>query len=377
MQLSKKILPVISEKVLSPVPALFELPEKVLQFGTGVLLRGLPDYFIDKANKQDLFNGRIVLVKSTDNDGADVFHDQDGLYTHCIRGIIEQKMMQEFIINGSISRVLSAKSQWQQILKCAADRNLEMIISNTTEVGLILKEDENILGNPPISFPGKILAYLFERYKYFRGNVHKGLVIIPTELTTDNGDKLLQIVLQLAELNKMEQRFIDWLEIANCFCNSLVDRIVPGKLPAEEHLAAEIALGYSDELMIISEIYSLWAIETSSYKTKEILSFAKVNDTVFLANNIYKHRELKLRLLNGAHTFYCALSYLADVDTVKEAMNNKLLEKFIVHIMKEEIGLCISGETITAAKAEEFSDKVIERFRNPFINHKWLSVNEN
>jgi tagaturonate reductase len=51
-----------TEKVLLPNQALFDLPEKVLQFGTGVLLRGLPDYFIDKANKQGIFNGRIVVI---------------------------------------------------------------------------------------------------------------------------------------------------------------------------------------------------------------------------------------------------------------------------------------------------------------------------
>ena len=69
------------------VDALFALPEKVLQFGTGVLLRGLPDYFIDKANKQGLFNGRIVVVKSTDQGGTDAYELQDGLYTILEKGI--------------------------------------------------------------------------------------------------------------------------------------------------------------------------------------------------------------------------------------------------------------------------------------------------
>ena len=53
------------DKVTLPDDGVFELPEKVLQFGTGVLLRGLPDYFIDKANREGIFNGRIVVVKST------------------------------------------------------------------------------------------------------------------------------------------------------------------------------------------------------------------------------------------------------------------------------------------------------------------------
>ena len=53
-----------------PSDSVFDLPEKVLQFGTGVLLRGLPDYFIDKANRNGIFNGRVVVVKSTDGGDA-------------------------------------------------------------------------------------------------------------------------------------------------------------------------------------------------------------------------------------------------------------------------------------------------------------------
>ncbi|MHB1922722.1 MAG: tagaturonate reductase, partial [Chitinophagaceae bacterium] len=68
MILSKKTLDTLhpSSLVNPPDPGIFSLPEKVLQFGTGVLLRGLPDYFIDQANRQGVFNGRVVIVKSTD-----------------------------------------------------------------------------------------------------------------------------------------------------------------------------------------------------------------------------------------------------------------------------------------------------------------------
>src|SRR5689334_2860338 len=89
-----------------PADSVFDLPEKVLQFGTGVLLRGLPDYFIDKANRQGVFNGRVVVVKSTDSDSS-AFDKQDGLYTQCIRGLDNGKKVVENIINSSISRVLS------------------------------------------------------------------------------------------------------------------------------------------------------------------------------------------------------------------------------------------------------------------------------
>ena len=67
-----------SQEVKLPAESVFDLPEKVLQFGTGVLLRGLPDYFIDKANQQEIFNGRIVVVKSTGTGDSAAFDRQDG-----------------------------------------------------------------------------------------------------------------------------------------------------------------------------------------------------------------------------------------------------------------------------------------------------------
>src|SRR5687767_7478547 len=300
MQLSKKILPQLNGVIhSSPELSYFELPEKVLQFGTGVLLRGLPDYFIDKANKQGIFNGRVVMVKSTDSGDTDAYEAQDGLFTQCIRGIHFNEVVEEYIINASISRVLSARNQWQEILVCAANPQLEIIISNTTEVGIVLVEDDNIEGTPPVSFPGKLLAFLYERYRAFNGDITKGMVIVPTELITGNGNKLQSIIMELAHLNKFDYSFIDWLETANHFCNTLVDRIVPGKLPAAQQKPMEEKLGYRDELMIMSEVYCLWAIESADPKVEEILGFAKADEGVVITPDINKHRELKLRLLNG------------------------------------------------------------------------------
>ncbi|HKH62498.1 MAG TPA: tagaturonate reductase [Flavitalea sp.] len=352
---------------------LFSLPEKVLQFGTGVLLRGLPDYFIDKANKRGIFNGRIVVIKSTAAGGVDAFDRQDGLYTICVRGIEGETKTEENIINASISRVLSAKSQWGEILKCAGNPAMQVVISNTTEVGITLVDD-NIHASPPESFPGKLLAFMYRRYQIFDGAEDKGMVIVPTELIIDNGKKLKNILLELSAQHKLDNTFVDWLSNHNYFCNSLVDRIVPGKLTDDQQQIVENQLGYQDELMIMSEAYRLWAIETNEPKVAQIITFSQANPGIVIAGDINVFRELKLRLLNGSHTFSCGLAYLCGFNTVKEAMDNKFFLSYITGLMHQEISPALVSNQITPDMARDFANKVIDRYRNPDIEHQWLSI---
>lgn len=363
-----------STSVIVPDESLFELPEKVLQFGTGVLLRGLPDYFIDKANRQGIFNGRIVVVKSTSQGDSSVFDKQDGLYTLCVRGLENGKKIEENSINASISRVLSANEEWEKVLECAHNRDLQIIISNTTEVGIQLMNDD-VRHHPPKSYPGKLLAFLYERFKAFGGSAHSGMVIVPTELIPDNGKKLESIVLELAHLNSLEDEFIEWIEQHNRFCSSLVDRIVPGKPDADVLPAIENELGYTDGLLTMSEVYRLWAIEGDAY-IKNVLSFVRADEGVIIEPDIDIYRELKLRLLNGTHSLSCGVAFLAGCQNVKQAMDDELISSYISELMQHEIAPSIPYK-VNLQHAQEFSAKVLDRFRNPYINHQWISITMN
>jgi len=377
MRLNKQNLEnITSNKVTKPNPGIFSLPEKVIQFGTGVLLRGLPDYFIDKANRQGVFNGRILVVKSTSNGGSDAFSQQDNLYTVCVKGIENGLNVEENIINSSISRVLSATQNWAEILKSAHQPEMQIVISNTTEVGIVMSEDK-ISDNPPQSYPGKLLAFLHERFLAFNGSAESGMVIVPTELISDNADKLKEILLELATQNKLSWDFIQWLKTANQFCKTLVDRIVPGKLPASEQKEIEQQLGYNDELMIMAEPFRLWAIESPSKKVSEILSFAQADHGIFIVPSINKFKELKLRLLNGTHTLSCGLAILSGFSTVKEAMADGAFSEYVYKLMKDEIAPAIVNEDITEAEAIEFANNVIDRFSNPFLEHQWQAITLN
>lgn len=372
MNISKQNLEQIrTPGVIKPGKDIFELPERVLQFGTGVLLRGLPDYFIDKANRQGLFNGRVVVIKSTDAGDAGVFDRQDGLYTLCVRGIEEGKKTEENIICSAISRVLSARDQWEEILRCAHNPDMQVIISNTTEVGIQLVEDD-FRRRPPVSFPGKLLAFLYERYQAFKGSPASGMVIVPTELITDNGKKLAAIVKELAQICQVEAGFISWLEQHCRFCNSLVDRIVPGRPDKATLQQLEHDLGYTDELLAISEVYRLWAIEGGE-KVQSILSFAKADPGVIIRPDIGIYRELKLRLLNGTHTLSCGLAFLAGFATVKNAMDDAAFSSFVEGLMLDEIAPAIPYQ-LPLQEARDFGLRVLDRFRNPHIQHQWISI---
>ncbi|MEP7143049.1 MAG: tagaturonate reductase [Ferruginibacter sp.] len=375
MLLSRSNLKNINAAAISvPDERLFGLPEKILQFGTGILLRGLPDYFIDKANHGGIFNGRIVVVKSTNSGDSAAFGQQDGLYTLCMRGLINGQAVEENVISSSISRVLSASKEWDTILQCAHNPELCIIISNTTEVGIELVTDDIRL-HPPSSFPGKLLAFLHGRYKAFNGSAKSGMVIVPTELISDNGKKLKAIVLELARLNGLEENFTRWLEQDNHFCNSLVDRIVPGKPAAAIKALLETQLGYQDELITMSEVYSLWAIEGDDH-VKEILSFTAADKGIVITDDITLFKELKLRLLNGTHTLSCGIAFLSGFTTVKQAMDNPVLSGFIKKLMLDEIAPAIPYP-IPGNDAKEFALKVLDRFSNPSIEHQWISITLN
>ena len=352
------------------------LPERVLQFGTGALLRGQPDYFIDKANKQGLFNGRVVVVKTTDKGGNAEFEAQNGLYAQRIRGVQQGSTVDTVVINAAISRVLLAGSEWQQILALADNPLMDIVISNTTEVGISWHE-ESIFAEPPASFPGKLLAYLWRRYQTFEGAPEMGLVIIPTELISNNASVLRDLCNRLAVHNGLDANFLHWLNHSNYFCNSLVDRIVPGKLSAAEQQLLDESLGLHDQLAIMSEPYALWAIETNSEVGRQRLTFAGPNPEMVLTESIAKFRKLKLHLLNGTHTFCCGLAILCGFKTVSEALEKPDFLEFTVQLLHQEIIPCMVDDDVTLAEAQGFASQVLDRFKNPFIAHYWESISLN
>src|SRR5947207_1084100 len=225
------------------------LPERVLQFGTGMLLRALCVASVDAANSAGAFSGRIAVIQSTPQGHARAINTQDGLFTLVERGLERGAPVERTRLIGAISRALVAEADWPAVRDVVARRELQVIVSNVTEAGF----------RADASFPARVTDLLHTRFVRLPDG--PPVYVIPTELVDDNGPRLAAMVHHLADGLEHGTKFREWLRARVWFCSSLVDRITTGMPVAHVRAALEQRLGYSDALLTVTEPHALWAIE--------------------------------------------------------------------------------------------------------------------
>jgi len=357
--------------VVPPVPAHLALPERAVQFGTGALLRGLVDAVIDDANRAGTFGGRVVAIGSTGSGRDAVINDQDGLFTLVVQGLDDGRPVREVRVVSAVSRAISAVDEWDAVLACARAPELAVVFSNTTEVGIRF-EEEAPGPSAPRSFPAKLARFLVERGRAFGFAPDKGVVVVPCELIERNGDQLREIVLAHVERWGVEPELARWIRDAVPFCNTLVDRIVPGSPRGDDAVALATQLGYDDAMATTCEPYHLLAIEGDD-RLRARLGFASAEGDagagVIVTPDIAPFRLRKVRLLNGGHTIMVPLALLAGCTTVREATEHELVGRFLRRVMLDELvpALDVPG-------AEAFARRVLDRFANPHIQHRLVDI---
>lgn len=356
------------DDLVAPTPAMLELPERAIQFGTGRFLRGFVSVFLDVANHQGLFGGRSVMVSSKSRERVEALNAQDGLFTVIARGVENGEPAWERRVVGSVSRALAAEDRWSDVLHCARGTDLEVIFSNTTEAGIRLDPRDQPEPGPPRSFPGKLACVLRARAQAFDYDPGKGVVVVPCELIEGNGDHLRRIVVELSTRWRFEDRFVEWLDSAVVFTNTLVDRIVPGAPAALERAGMESSLGYRDPMLTTSELFRLFVIEGDE-RVRDRLGFTESDKGIVVAPDLGSYHERKLRLLNGAHTAVVPIALLCGHETVRDAVEDVRMGRLLRRILFEEI-----APFLGTAGAAEYAGEVIDRFLNPFIRHELIDI---
>ena len=349
-------------------------PERVLQFGEGVFLRAFADEMIDKLNERGLFDGSIVIVPPTPRGSAEALNSQDCLYTVLLRGLDGGTPKREVRVVASVSRAVNAYTDFGDYIACARNPDLQIIISNTTEAGIEYDAGAQPGDRPQRGFPAKIAAFLYERFRYFNGDVKRGLAVIPCELIEKNGALLKSIALRHAREWNYGMEFETWVNAACVFADTLVDRIVSG-YPAEEADALFTEFGYEDALLDTGELYHLWAIraDAGAVNIQELLPFHKAGLNVIYTDDVELYGTRKVRLLNGAHTALAACAGRGGFDFVREAAADPLYGKFLRILLYEEIPAALNIGS-GGAELKSFADSVLERFASPFIEHKLSGI---
>src|SRR6478609_5500042 len=350
-----------------------ELPQqrkvKVLQFGEGNFLRAFVDWVIDVMNEKTDFNGAVQIIQPIKQGMGAMVNAQDGLYHVVLNGIKNGSPSQETRLITCVEGVLNPFENLSAYLKAAENPDLKFILSNTTEAGIAFNAADTNASVLAETFPGKLTMLLYHRFTYFAGATEMGLIIMPCELIDKNGAALKSAILQYVAHWNLPDAFKHWINTSNTFCNTLVDRIVPG-FPKDTIKEIQQATGYEDNLVVMAEPFHLWVIEAGD-AVRNAFPADKAGLQVKFVKDMAPYRTRKVRILNGAHTALVPVAYLNGLRTVKESVEDAITGKFIHDVIFDEI---IPTLDLSKDELQQFANDVIERFKNPFIRHELSSI---
>lgn len=331
----------------------------ILQFGTSRFLLAHADLFISQALDKGEALGPVAIVQTTGN--AESLKRVAALnsgapYPVRIRGIRDGQEVDEEIQGKAVALALTADTDWTEVRRIACVA--EVILSNTGDRGYELDSSDgpglaDDFGRVPKSFPAKLCLLLLER---FQTNPEATLSIFPCELVPRNGDRLKQVIRQLADEWQLPAGLAFYLNEKCRFANSLVDRIVSEPI---------------DPVGAVAEPYALWAIEK-----QEGLVLPCIHPAVVLTDDLDHYEKLKLFLLNLGHS-YLAERWLQDArakdETVRQAMADDALVADLETLWRDEVLPVFAAEGM-GDEAQAYIGVLRERLRNPFLAHRLADI---
>ena len=344
-------------------------PERVIQFGEGNFLRAFVDWIISQINERTDFNGSVVVVQPIEKGLVDMLNSQDGLYHVNLQGMEKGQTVNSYRLIDVVSRAINPYRDFDDYEKLAELPDVRFVVSNTTEAGIAFDASCRLSDRPASSYPGKLTQLLYHRFRYFNGDPHKGLIIMPCELIFQNGHVLKKTIEQYIDLWNLGDEFRTWFETACRVYATLVDRIVPG-FPKKEIDEIQRKLQYQDRMVVQGEAFHLWVIEAPEELEQEFPAGKAGLNVLFVPSEAPYHAR-KVTLLYGPHTVLAPVAFLSGIDIVRDACQHPVVGAYVRRVMFDEL-----METLDLPKPElmQFAEDVLERFNNPFVDHQVTSI---
>jgi tagaturonate reductase len=271
-------------------------------------------------------------------------------YPVLVRGVSDGEVINETVTVGSVGAGLDAATQWDELerlfiaARCA--------VSNTADRGYETDPGDRPDGGPPRSFPAKLGKLLLARFSAGA----EPITLFPCELTPGNGQVLRGVVLDMLDRWQASPEARRWVGEECIWVNSLVDRIVSEPL---------------EPLGAVAEPYALWAIEDQPG-----LELPCRHPAIVVAADLKPYERLKLFILNLGHT-YLAEIWARDNGrsglTVREAVADPAMRANLDSLYAEEV-LPVFAAIGMEDEANAYLRTVIERFSNPFLDHRLSEI---
>lgn len=340
---------------------------KILQFGEGNFLRTFVDLYFETLNQEGYGPYEVSILKPITFGNLAKFYKQNNKYHIILRGNKNNKTVEDVYKVNSVKHAIENFNDGSFIFDLIKDKDLKIIVSNTTEAGIAYNGNDKMYDYDHITYPGKLTSLLYLRYK---ANL-PGLHILPVELIENNATELKRCVDKYITLWNLGEDFRKYNNTQNVYSNTLVDRIVSGypkDAMTKDHLTKLI--GEEDELMSVGEPFGLWVIEKKG-NIANLIKDGTHNIDIILADDITYYKKRKVRVLNGSHTNLVPISLYYGKETVFDVMKDAKLSKFVYDTLNNDIIPFVSNDINMTKK---FADEVMERFLNPFLNHQLTSI---
>jgi fructuronate reductase len=294
---------------------------------------------------------------------------QDGLYTLAVRGADGEKLQ----VIGALQDVLVAPEDPEALLHRLVDPAVKIVTLTVTEKGYChdpattaLDEAHpdivHDLANParPRSVPG----FLVEALRRRRATHTHAFTVLCCDNLPHNGRTVAAIVTRFAALR--EAQLAGYVRNEVAFPSTMVDRITPATTDADR-AAIAARLGLEDAAPVITEPFTQWVIEDRFPQGRPDWSIAGAE---FVAD-VAPYENMKLRLLNGAHSTLAYLGYLAGYETVSDTMRDANYRRLAEGVMDDAAATL---RMPPGADVATYRRALIERFENPALRHRTWQI---
>lgn len=356
----------------------------ILQFGGGNFIRAFAGTALRDLNLLEDFSGRATVVKPTERGDYAALREQNGRYHLAVRGVLDGTTVDRVEVVDVVDRVIHPYRHWEAFLATATEPDLRVVVSNTTESGIRYVSEPYREDACPTEFPAKLCRWLYARYANQGTEIPRrtnrrpaassdewtssDILILPCELIEANGDRLKECILKYASDWQLAPGFTEWINASCYFANTLVDQIVSGKPAAGDPLYD--LLEFPDELPVVAEPYHLWVIQADP-AVRTAFPLDQTGFNAVFTDDLTKYRTLKVRILNGLHILMVLTGLPDGVETVADYVAHPEWGPWLSEVLNEEI---IPSLDYDRGECEAYAEQVMDRFRNPFLNHRLADI---